>query len=233
MKRSLRLVSLLLAVLTVLTAFLLTGCAVGDVIDVLVALEEIGDTVAGEPLPVEVSSVAFDEDTTGPPETAPETEATARDLPQEQKEAAEAVEETTGEVTSEEVTTVEETTEEVTTAAPDVIDENGSYTSKEDVALYLHTYGHLPSNFITKKEAEELGWISSKGNLWKVADGKSIGGDYFGNREGLLPSKKGRKWYECDVNYDGGFRGGERILYSNDGLIYYTDDHYASYTQLY
>ena len=113
------------------------------------------------------------------------------------------------------------------------LDRNGSYTSKKDVALYIHTYGELPENYITKKEAEELGWDSYRGNLWDVAPGKSIGGSYFGNYEGLLPSKKGRKYYECDIDYNGGRRGAKRIIYSNDGLIFYTDDHYKSFEQLY
>ena len=113
------------------------------------------------------------------------------------------------------------------------VDEDGWYSDKDSVALYLHTYGRLPGNYLTKKEAASLGWDSRKGNLWEVAEGMSIGGDSFGNREGLLPNANGRKWYECDINYQGGFRGAERILYSNDGLIYYTGDHYQSYTQLY
>lgn len=113
------------------------------------------------------------------------------------------------------------------------IKKDGTYTSKQDVADYLHEYGKLPGNFITKKEAQKLGWDSEKGNLAKVAPGKSIGGDSFGNREGLLPKKDGRKYYECDINYEGGYRGAERIIYSNDGLIYFTDDHYKSFTQLY
>lgn len=66
-----------------------------------------------------------------------------------------------------------------------------------------------------------------------ILPGMSIGGDRFGNREGLLPDAEGRKWYECDINFSGGFRGAERIVYSNDGLIYYTSDHYESFTQLY
>ena len=111
------------------------------------------------------------------------------------------------------------------------IDENGVYTSKDEVALYIHTYGKLPQNFITKAKAQELGWEG--GPLWDYAPGKSIGGDVFSNREGLLPKKDGRKWYECDIDYDGGSRGAKRIVFSNDGLIYYTEDHYESYTQLY
>lgn len=113
------------------------------------------------------------------------------------------------------------------------VEENGSYTSKEDVAFYIHIYGKLPENFITKKEAEAAGWVSREGNLPDVAPGKSIGGSPFGNYEGSLPEKDGREWYECDINYDGGFRGAERLVYSNDGLIYYTADHYKTFEQLY
>ena len=113
------------------------------------------------------------------------------------------------------------------------VKENGEYTSPEEVALYIHLYNKLPGNFITKSRAEDLGWVNSKGNLDEVAPGKSIGGTRFGNYEGLLPEKDGRVYYECDVNYAGGFRGGERIVYSNDGLVFYTADHYESFTQLY
>ena len=112
-----------------------------------------------------------------------------------------------------------------------LISADGIYTSKEDVALYIHTYGCLPQNFMTKDEARNLGWEG--GSLEEFAPGMCIGGDRFGNYEGLLPDAPGRKWTECDVNYEGGFRGSERILFSNDGLIYYTDDHYESFTQLY
>ena len=107
--------------------------------------------------------------------------------------------------------------------------EDGWYSSKEDVAEYIEIYETLPDNFITKDEAIELGWDNSKGNLWDVAEGMSIGGDRFMNREGLLPDEKGRIWTECDINYEGGYRGAERIVFSNDGLIYYTDDHYESF----
>jgi hypothetical protein len=113
------------------------------------------------------------------------------------------------------------------------VEEDGSYTSKEQVALYLHTYGHLPGNYITKKDAEKLGWDSKAGNLDEVAPGKSIGGSRFGNYEGQLPDKDGRKYYECDLDYEGGYRGAKRLIYSNDGLIFYTEDHYKSFEQLY
>lgn len=113
------------------------------------------------------------------------------------------------------------------------IDPDGHYTSKEDVALYINKYGELPKNFIRKSEAKNKGWNSSDGNLWEVTDKKSIGGDSFGNREGNLPEKAGRQYYEADIDYDGGYRGAKRIVYSNDGLVYYTDDHYETFTLLY
>ncbi|MEY8371704.1 ribonuclease domain-containing protein [Aerococcaceae bacterium 50-4] len=109
--------------------------------------------------------------------------------------------------------------------------EEGTYTSPEEVAAYIDEYDKLPENYISKSEAEDLGWESSEGNLWEVAEGMSIGGDHFGNYEGLLPEED--DYREADVNYDGGFRGAERIIYSNDGDIYYTDDHYESFEQLY
>lgn len=110
--------------------------------------------------------------------------------------------------------------------------EDGHYIKAEEVAAYLVTYERLPENYITKEEARKVGWIAEKGNLHDVAPGKSIGGDRFGNREGLLPSEKDRQYYECDINYQGGRRGAERLVYSDDGLIYYTKDHYASFTKM-
>ena len=114
----------------------------------------------------------------------------------------------------------------------EAIDEDGSYTSKEDVALYIHTYGRLPGNFISKKEAQALGW--SGGSLEPYAPGKCIGGSRFGNYEGLLPEKEGRTYTECDIDTLGAeSRGAKRIVFSNDGLIYYTGDHYESFELLY
>jgi hypothetical protein len=119
-------------------------------------------------------------------------------------------------------------------AADDLaIEEDGTYTSKEEVALYLHTYGHLPSNYVTKAEAEDAGWKTEGLDLDEACPGKSIGGDRFGNREKRLPNAKGRTWWECDIDSTGGRRGAKRIVYSNDGLIYYTDDHYKNFEQLY
>jgi hypothetical protein len=118
-------------------------------------------------------------------------------------------------------------------AEVNTLDRDGSYYLLEDVALYIHLYEQLPPNYITKSEARALGWDSQAGNLWEVAPGCVIGGDRFGNNEGLLPEAEGRDYYECDVNYDGGYRDEERIVYSDDGLIFYTADHYESFTQLY
>lgn len=123
-------------------------------------------------------------------------------------------------------------TEVPTTEPEPVPDPHGTYTYKDDVALYIHIYGRLPDNFITKSQARSLGW--SGGSLEPYAPGKCIGGDRFYNREGLLPAASGRIYTECDIGTLGkSSRGAKRIVFSNDGLIYYTSDHYASFTLLY
>ena len=140
----------------------------------------------------------------------------------------------TEEPSEKEATATEETTRETTeeTEETPAIDKDGIYTSAEDVALYIYTYGELPDNFMTKKEAKKLGWTS--GGLEDFAPGMCIGGDYFGNYEGLLPKAKGREYHECDIDTLGkNSRGAKRIVFSNDGLIYYTDDHYESFELLY
>ncbi|MBR3995733.1 MAG: ribonuclease [Clostridia bacterium] len=112
------------------------------------------------------------------------------------------------------------------------LDVDGTYTTAEDVSLYIYLFDELPDNFMTKDEARELGW--NGGGLDEYAPGMCIGGDYFGNYEGLLPKEKGRRYTECDINTLGeDSRGDERIVFSNDGLIYYTDDHYESFVLLY
>lgn len=113
------------------------------------------------------------------------------------------------------------------------VDEDGWYTSKEEVALYIHLYSELPDNYVTKREAEEAGW--SGGNVERyTGEGTAIGGSTFGNREGLLPKERGRTYTECDIDTPGkSSRGAKRIVYSNDGLVYYTDDHYESFELLY
>ena len=113
------------------------------------------------------------------------------------------------------------------------IREDGNYTSKDEVALYIHTYNKLPINYITKQQAEEQGWDSSSGNLDEVLPGMSIGGSSFGNYESKLPKANGRQYFECDIDYEGGYRNSKRLVYSNDGLIFYTEDHYENFEQLY
>ena len=118
------------------------------------------------------------------------------------------------------------------TATPIPIDEHGSYTRRDDVALFIHIYGRLPDNFISKTKARKLGWTG--GSLEPYAPGKCIGGGVFANSELLLPEAPGRIYHECDIDTLGKkSRGAKRIVWSNDGLIYYTDDHYESFTLLY
>ena len=131
-----------------------------------------------------------------------------------------------------EVSTTEEPEQEDPTADVPAIDEFGVYTTKDDVALYLYTYGKLPGNFMTKNEARKLGWEG--GGLDSFADGMCIGGDKFGNYEGILPNAPGRTWKECDIDtLHEKSRGAKRIVFSSDGLIYYTEDHYESFELLY
>ena len=137
----------------------------------------------------------------------------------------------TAEADPPEDTTVADDPEDTTGVAP-AIDEEGFYYSAEDVALYLYTYGRLPENFIPKSEARKLGWEG--GSVEKYAPDCAIGGDIFGTREELLPVATGRQYYECDIDTHGeNSRGAKRIVFSNDGLIYYTDDHYESFVLLY
>ncbi len=186
---------------------------------------------------------AENSETTTEAVTEKKTESTTEAAAEKTTEAStEASAEKTTEVTTEAVTEnkTEEATEEVTEEASEekteltseeaLLDKDGEYTSKEDVALYIHQYGELPSNFITKKEAKKLGW--SGGSLEEYAPGKSIGGDTFGNREGVLPEYG--TYHECDIDTKGKKkRGAKRIVYSDDGRVYYTDDHYETFELLY
>lgn len=106
------------------------------------------------------------------------------------------------------------------------------YDTAQEVAEYIDLYGELPENYITKNEARELGWVAKEGNLWDVAPNASIGGDYFGNFEELLPEAPGRDYYEADIEYEGGHRNAKRLVFSNDGLYFYTEDHYDSFDEI-
>lgn len=93
----------------------------------------------------------------------------------------------------------------------------------------LAYFDKLPNYYITKEQAYKYGWDPIKGNLGDVAPGKMIGGNVFSNREKKLPNAEGRVWYECDIEYSGGYRNGFRLIYSNDGLIFKTDSHYTEF----
>jgi len=224
----------LLALLsTVMVLASLVGCSSSEVnealdvaievMEVVEALEEAAAETADEETLMSTKSSIGQQ-----PEVLPVVETDAED------ESTAAAESEAGKAEREDTVSGKGESKEALTEF--VIDEDGYYTSKEEVALYIHTYGKLPSNYISKDEAEDLGWKKKDGEagqLHVVAPGMSIGGSYFGNYEGLLPEKKGRKYYECDINYVKGNRGAERIVYSNDGLIFYTGDHYESFEQLY
>lgn len=204
-----RITALLLALLLALS---LTAC--GNPAQAMDTIEKTAQTVQ------QIAEVLND--------TEEDTESAALPASEAQEPAEEASEEPAQ--ASDQETAAEEPAEAA--AETPAIDEDSVYTSKVDVALYLHTYGHLPSNFITKKEAEKLGW--SGGSLEPYAPGKCIGGSHFGNYEGILPEKDGRSYTECDIDTLGADkRGAKRIVFSNDGLIYYTEDHYETFELLY
>ena len=219
---------------------------------------EVGTSVAETP---ETSELSRDESETETSSSAPEvtdpydesepsqsqpeiitTEKTATEPTTPAPEVTDPYDESKPSQSQPEITTTEKTATEPTPPAPDsgneteatgnAINEDGTYSSCDDVALYIHTFGHLPGNFITKKQARELGW--GGGSVEDYAPGMCIGGDHFGNYEGLLPDKPGRSYTECDIDTLGrNGRGAKRIIFSNDGLIYYTEDHYSTFTLLY
>ena len=207
-------IALLLAVLTILS---LTACGSVDKEPVEAGLEVL-DAVLDEMQEIEEQQAA--EEAAGE-DSIPDELPPDEDLPEEVfTEPEEPIPE---EPVQEEPAETEE---------PELLDEYGTYTTKEDVALYIHLYGELSANFMTKKEARDLGWEG--GGLEPYAPGMCIGGNRFGNYEKLLPEAKGRTYTECDIDTLGASkRGAKRIVFSNDGLIYYTDDHYESFELLY
>ena len=222
MKRNivkLKSLALVLAMILPLLGLTFTGCTAQEAVDIAAGVAEVALEVLAE-------ADAAEED--------------VQDLPTE--EPAELPVSPEPEPEPEEIPETEVIPEPEAEPEPEVIpeskpekpaiDENGSYDDKENVALYIHTYGKLPPNYITKAEAQDLGWEG--GSVERYAPGKCMGGMKFGNYEGLLPKKNGRQYYECDIDTLGeSSRGAKRIVYSNDGLVYYTDDHYESFTLLY
>ena len=135
---------------------------------------------------------------------------------------------------TEAITVTEAPTEAPTKAPTEAPTEAVAIIEPQAIVNYLATHnGKLPDNFITKNEAQALGWDSAKNYLSDVAPGKSIGGDRFGNYEGLLPTASGRQYHEADCYYTGGKRNAYRLVYSNDGHYYYTEDHYNTFTELF
>jgi len=209
--------ALVLALVLPILGLTFAGCSAQDAVDIAasvaeVALEVMQEADSAEESPSDVAEI--------PDELPAEEEADVSDP------APEPVAEPEPEPQPEPQPEPEPEPEEP------AIDENGSYDDRDSVALYIYTYGKLPPNYITKSEAQDLGWEG--GSVERYAPGKCIGGMKFGNYEGLLPKKDGRQYYECDIDTLGeSARGAKRIVYSNDGLIYYTDDHYESFTLLY
>lgn len=221
MKKSLKF-RLFCALLVLVT--LLTGCSETIANAAVEIASEVADSVLSDAGMIEAGTLSGQR-ATATPRTTKKPKATPTPAPKATKKAK-ATLTPTPKATKKPKATV--------TPAASVcpVTEDGLYTAKEDVALYIYLFGHLPDNFITKDEAEDLGW--SGGGLDRYAPGCSIGGDRFGNREGLLPKAKGRTYTECDIDTMGArSRGAKRIVFSNDGLIYYTEDHYESFTLLY
>ena len=102
----------------------------------------------------------------------------------------------------------------------------------EGADWYLVHEGALPDYYISKEDAKLLGWVNWQANLWNVAPDRVIGSDVYENRNGKLPSMPKRIWYEADINYAGGYRGLQRIVYSNDGLIFVTYDHFETFLEI-
>lgn len=216
-----------------LTAGALTGCTqedvdlVFDVAEALLAEPEMEE--AAETDPVENSVVSPDLTPDAPPAGEPEPEKTQ----EPEKEPVENPPAVPEEVPSEEADVpaeeIDVPAEEAPQTAPQEVAYGEFYYDVENVVLYLDTYGELPENYITKSEARELGWEG--GSVEHYQDGAAIGGDRFGNREGLLPAGS---WIECDIDTeDENSRGAKRLVFNlEDGLYYFTDDHYESFVEV-
>jgi len=100
-------------------------------------------------------------------------------------------------------------------------------TNESTVINFVKSHHELPDYYITKSEAKKQGWIPSKGNLCDVLPGNAIGGDNFSNREKTLP--KNGKYYEADVNYNCGNRNADRIVFTKNGDVWLTKNHYKTF----
>ena len=222
MKRNivkLKSLALVLAMILPLLGLTFTGCTAQEAVDIAAGVAEVALEVLAEADAAEENVQELPTEEPAELPVSPEPEPEPEEIPE-----PEVIPEPEAEPEPEVIPEPE--------PEKPAIDENGSYDDKENVALYIHTYGKLPPNYITKAEAQDLGWEG--GSVERYAPGKCMGGMKFGNYEGLLPKKNGRQYYECDIDTLGeSSRGAKRIVYSNDGLVYYTDDHYESFTLLY
>jgi hypothetical protein len=203
--------SLLLAAVMLLS---MAACTAEEVDTALDILDAVASAIPDETQPQQTPPAEH----TQPPSQAPPAVELPSILP--------AIDETPTQAPTEPAT-------EAPTEAEPWLPEDGQYDDKDNVALYIHLYGKLPSNFLSKSKARsQYGW--EYGPLDALAPGKAIGGSQFGNNEGILPDAKGRTWTECDIDTVGkNSRGAKRIVFSNDGLIYYTEDHYETFELLY
>ncbi len=97
---------------------------------------------------------------------------------------------------------------------------------------HLKYTGKLPEYYISRMDAKKLRRNPKNNYLDDSASGYMLyGGQYF-NRNGHLPEKQGRIWYEADIDYMSGKRNSKRILFSNDGLMFITYDHYQTFVEI-
>ena len=199
---------LIAALLCLFMVLSLAACGAGEINQALEAASEIAEILTEEDETSETANAVDEKDSTEAADTDAAEEAdTEEDAIPAEEEAAE--------------TETEE-------AAVPVPDEDGWYYDLENVTAYLMAYGKLPSNYITKNEAQNLGW--SGGSVQKYREGAAIGGSHYGNYEGLLPDGN---YTECDLDTDGASsRGAKRLVFSDDGHYYYTEDHYESFAEV-
>ncbi len=96
---------------------------------------------------------------------------------------------------------------------------------------WLRHYGQLPDNYHSESDLRALGWKQGDSPV-KFAPEKMVTRGEYENMNGHLPDAPGRVWYEADINYYSGKRNGHRILWSNDGLLFVTYDHYRTFIEV-
>ena len=112
--------------------------------------------------------------------------------------------------------------------------EVGTATDKgfDGADAWLLYRNRLPDYYVTKDVAKAYGYRRKKNNLADVLPGHMIGGDVFLDKLGKLPHILGRTWYEADIDYTYGKRNLKRVLYSNDGLVFVSEDHYQTFYEI-